>query len=148
MNFLFFTLLFTYFNCNSILSEQDDLILHVINSNPSINHSFKKISNKILRVYEKNYHIKLVLADPGSSYNTNDVVYKKEPIGMLLFSGHEENKNGFILFETRGISSQCNFVYYKMKQRKVAEMKMVILKKQPKDCSELKTLVQEGSYFR
>ncbi|HRG24733.1 MAG TPA: hypothetical protein PLL23_10080 [Chitinophagaceae bacterium] len=148
MNFIYFTLLFAYINCNPKITKQDDLILNVINSKPSLNYSSKNISNRILRVYEKIYHIKLVLSDPGSSYNISDVVYKKEPIGMLLFSGHEKNKNGFILFETRGVSSQCNFVYYKMKRLKVVEMKMVILKKQPKDFTELKNLVLESSYFR
>lgn len=147
MNFICLTILLACFNFKPALIQQDDLILSVVNSNPSLNYSSKNISKNVLKIYKKKYHNKLVLTDPGSSYNTSDVVYKREPVGMLLFSGHEKNNTGFILFENRGISSQCNFVYYKMKRRKVVEMKMVILKKQPKDFTELKTLIQESSYF-
>ena len=128
--------------------NQDELLTTIVNSKPVLNFSHKEIPKNILKRYKEKYHTQLILSDPGSPYNTTDVIYKNEPFGMLLFSGLDKNNYGFILFEVKGVSSQCHFVFYKLKRKKVIEMEALILNKQPKDFKDLQAILQSKNYIK
>lgn len=126
---------------------KDELLSIVTKSNPVLRYSTKRISKQVKIAYRNKFNTILVLSNPGTAYNTTDVIYKNEPFGMLLFAGTETDNVGFLLFESKGITSQCFFVYYKLKGRKVSHMESVTLKKQPTDFEDLKRVLNEKAYF-
>lgn len=127
--------------------QDQELLDIVIASKPQLNFSVKEIPKNVKKAYKKKYHLDLSLANPGSPYNKTDVVYKKEPYGMLLFSGIEKGNVGFVLFESKGIYTQSFFVYYKLRNNRVIKMESLILKGQPKSFDELRQLLVDKQYL-
>ncbi|MCX8020821.1 MAG: hypothetical protein N2747_10040 [Chitinophagaceae bacterium] len=121
--------------------EDKELLQEIIESQPKLNFSVNKIPKKVKAKFKEKFNVPLNLSNPGSDYNKTDVVYKNEPIGMLLFSGKAANNLGFILFEVKGVTSQCYFTYYRIKRNNVMQMESLILKKQPGSFEDLKQLI-------
>jgi hypothetical protein len=127
--------------------QNKELLDIVIASKPQLNFSAKEIPKNAKKAYKQKYHSDLSLANPGSPYNKTDVVYKNEPYGMLLFSGIEKENVGFVLFESKGISTQSFFIYYKLKNKSVIQMEKLILKGQPKSFDELRQILVDKQYL-
>jgi len=129
------------------LTGKNDLLKQIVEMQPTLNFSAKNISKRLKTEYIEKFNVPLNLSDSGSYYNKTDVLYKDEPNGMLLFSGAGVNNVGFILFENKGITSQCNFLYYRTKKRKVIQMESLILKKQPHNFEELRHLIMNKEFL-
>ena len=143
--FLKYILIVSFWGCVNTRTAQHigdkELLQEIVESQPTLTFSVNGISKKVKTKYKERFNIPLNLANPGSDYNKTDVAYKNEPIGMLLFSGTTTNNLGFILFEVKGITSQCYFTYYRIKRKNVIQMENLILKKQPSSFEDLKQLI-------
>lgn len=127
--------------------EREDVLQKILESNPTINYKAKLIPKNIRKEYKNRFKHKLILSDPGSPYDMTDVIYKNEPMSMLIFSGLEARNVGFLLYESQGVATQCYFVFYKLFRNKVIFMEIVILKGQPKTFEDLKKILIQREYF-
>lgn len=127
--------------------ENKEMLQKIVESQPTLSFSVKEIPKKVKTKYKEKFNVHLNLSDPGSYYNKTDVVYQNEPIGMLLFSGKAANNIGFIVFEVKGITSQCYFTYYSFKGSKILQIENLILKSQPNSFEDLKQLILNRDYL-
>ncbi len=128
-------------------NEKNELLQEIISSQPTLSFSVKAIPKKVKKKYKETFNVTLNLSNPGANYNTTDVVYENEPIGMLLFLGTTSDNLGFFLYEIRGVTSQCRAVYYRTNRSRVTQMKSVILKKQPKNFEEMKQIIIDKEFL-
>ncbi len=123
------------------------MLQKVLESNPNISYLSKDVSKKIKSKYQKKFNTSLNLSNPGESYNKTDIIYPDEPSGMLLFLGTEAKNIGFLLFEIKGMTSQCFLLFYKFRGKNILQMESIILKRQPVDFKDLKQLIIDGDYW-
>lgn len=124
-----------------------ELLKDIISPNPFVHYSVKHIPKAVKKAYKRKYRFALELAEPGAEYNTTDVVYEGEPSGRLIFLGVTAHHSGFVLYEIRGVKTQCQMLYYRMKGRVVVEMNSLILERVPSDHRDLVKIINEKAYL-